>query len=87
MGAMPGANRPASIAAAARKWLLSAKASCASRLTSKSLATASAVSPIPQYQSGLALAMRALGTIRHPPKGIGDIDSIPPAKMQSARPA
>ena len=75
------------MAAAARRWLSAAKASCSSRPTLKSFATASAVSPMPQYQSGFAFATRALGTMRHPPKGIGDMVSMPPARMQSASPA
>ena len=42
---------------------------------------------MPQYHSGLCLATRALGTMRHPPNGMGDIVSMPPATMQSAMPA
>ena len=41
---------------------------------------------MPQYHSGLFLAMSALGTNFHPPNGIPDITSTPPAIMQSAMP-
>ena len=87
MGAMPDAKAPLSMAAAARAWLSTAKASWSSREMLNSLATASAVNPMPQYHSGLFLATRALGTMRHPPKGMGVMVSMPPAMMQSAMPA
>ena len=86
MGAMPALNRPLSIAAAALMWLSVAKMSWSSLLTLNSFATASAVNPIPQYHSGFSLATRAFGTSLHPPNGIGDMVSIPPASMQSAIP-
>ena len=42
---------------------------------------------MPQYQSGWFLATSALGTSFHPPKGIPDMISTPPATIQSAMPA
>ena len=42
---------------------------------------------MPQYHSGLFLATSAFGTSFHPPKGIPDITSTPPAMIQSAMPA
>src|SRR3546814_16641712 len=65
---------------------LSEKASWSSRLTLYSLATASAVSPIPQYQSGWFLATSGLGTSFQPPNGMPDMTSTPPAIMASAMP-
>ncbi|MNN27192.1 hypothetical protein D3C81_1407210 [compost metagenome] len=50
------------------------------------MATASAVNPIPQYQSGCSFATTGLGTIFQPPKGIPDITSTPPAIITSAIP-
>ena len=50
------------------------------------LATASAVKPIPQYQSGCSFPTLEFGTILQPPIAITDIDSTPPAIMQSAIP-
>src|SRR5690606_34774196 len=64
-----------------------ANASCSSRETLKSFATASAVSPIPQYQVGFSFQVFGLGTMRQPPMAMTDMDSTPPAMMQSAMPA
>jgi len=86
MGATPACSRPLSMAAAARSWERTAKASWASRLTLKSLATASAVKPMPQYHSGFSWATRALGTIRQPPIGMHDMLSVPPAMISSCMP-
>ena len=86
MGATPACRRPLSMAAAARSWERTAKASWASRLTLNSLATASAVSPMPQYQSGFSWATRAFGTMRQPPIGMHDMLSVPPAITSSCMP-
>ena len=42
---------------------------------------------MPQYQLGFFADTSALGTMRHPPNGMGDMVSTPPAIIQSAMPA
>ena len=87
MGTISSLNLPSLMALIAFSWECSANLSCSSRLTLNSLATASAVRPIPQYQFGFSLPTFAFGTILHPPIAIIDMDSAPPAMIQSAIPA
>mmetsp|Transcript_9402 Transcript_9402/g.12796 ORF Transcript_9402/g.12796 Transcript_9402/m.12796 type:complete len:311 (-) Transcript_9402:77-1009(-) len=86
-GTISSLNRPDLMAAMAFSCEFTAKISCSSRETPNSLATASAVKPIPQYQFGFSFPTFGFGTIRQPPIAMVDMDSTPPAKIQSAIPA
>ncbi len=83
---MSSLKRPDLIASKAFSCECREKRSCSSRETPYCCATASAVKPIPQYQLGFSLPTFGLGTIRQPPIAMTDMDSAPPAMIQSAIP-
>src|SRR5436190_11909058 len=89
---------PASVAAAARRWLSAARASWSARETPKSLATFSAVTPMWQSSNGSVSAPIMASTttpscIRWPQRMAGSqywprlIDSAPPATAASQSPS
>ncbi|MNY36833.1 hypothetical protein D3C86_1713480 [compost metagenome] len=87
IGTMSSLNFPSAIAFSAFSCDFKEKRSWSSLLTLNWEATASAVNPIPQYQVGFSFPTFGFGTILQPPIAITDMDSTPPAMMQSAIPA
>src|SRR5690606_26348049 len=86
-GTISSWNLPASVAAAARRWLAGARASCRSRVTLSRAATSSAVRPMLMYPSGAVRMSSGLGDSRKPVMGTRLMLSTPPARMTSAWPS